>query len=68
MKALKEYMNREGISQQELARRLGVSGGLVSLILSGQRSIGKKAARAAAALLGVDVAAVLYPPKERKSK
>lgn len=65
MKALKEYVEREGMSQRELARKIGVSEGLVSLILSGQRKIGKKAARAVADLLGIDVADVLYPSSRK---
>lgn len=65
MKTLRDYMRRERISQVEMARRLGVSQGLVSLYLSGKRQIGKRVAPAVAALLGLNVADVLYPAKKK---
>jgi transcriptional regulator with XRE-family HTH domain len=48
------YRENKGLTQAELARKLGVSRGMVSLIESGERTITAEKANAWAALLGLN--------------
>jgi len=68
MNILKSYIEKEKITQAELAKRLEVSVGLVSLYLGGKRKIGKKVAPKVSELTGVPILDILYPQKERRSK
>lgn len=69
--AIREYFDKNGILQREIAEKLGVHEGTVSSILSGRFGISKNTARKMAEIYGFDLGFLLsgdgslFPPGVR---
>jgi len=63
-RSLSEFKKAKGLSNQEMAKLLGVSDAHLSMILSGQRAPSKKLAQKISEKTGIPILKLLYPQGE----
>jgi transcriptional regulator with XRE-family HTH domain len=65
-RSLSEFKQAKGLSNQELAKLLGVSDAHLSMILSGQRNPSRKLAQRISEKTGIPILNLLYPQDEAR--
>lgn len=64
----RRYREAHGLTQSELAKRLGVTQGAIGHIERGIRDVTAKKAKAWAAILDVTPAEIMFPEPEQKEE
>lgn len=59
--AIKAYLAKNGLSQQQFAAKLGVSQGTVSQWITGRTAVSRKSAKTIENVTGIPRLALLYP-------
>lgn len=64
---LKQYLEKNGLNQGELAQKIGISQALLSRYLSGERSFSPSRALSISKITGIPVLNLLYPEMRHES-